>query len=193
MNFRLTYEGVLPSNGTPNEKQAIRLALHPQLAELWNQQPLQRLVKQNQLVPDSVIQPSLAFDRGGYRFVPVVTTRLNLIAHLDILFLRPGNPGSLITQSGDIDNRLKTLFDALQIPDANQIAAAPPGAAHATRAAAPFFCLLEDDALITRVNVETDRLLTTDAAGVGQARVFLVIHVTLRATQLANYNIDLVS
>ena len=103
-----------------------------------------RFVQHNQLRTNPAVLPSLAFERGGYLFTPVVTTRLNLIAHLDILFLRPGNPGSLITHGGDIDNRLKTLFDALQIPDANPIASAPPSAdqARAPWGAAPAFCVL---------------------------------------------------
>jgi hypothetical protein len=118
------------------------------------------------------------------------------VAHLDILFLRPGSPGSVITQGGDIDNRLKTLFDGLQIPDENQIVAAPPPSPDQTKApwgGAPFFCLLENDVLITRVNVETDRLLKPDVEGVGGSRVLLVINVTLRASQLTIKNMELVS
>jgi hypothetical protein len=34
---------------------------------------------------------------------------------LNILFLRADIPGKVV-QSGDIDNRLKTLFDALRMP-----------------------------------------------------------------------------
>jgi hypothetical protein len=56
---------------------------------------------------------------------------------------------------GDIDNRLKTLFDALQIPDANQDYQSNPPAADER----PLFCLLENDRLISKVTVETDTLL----------------------------------
>jgi hypothetical protein len=56
------------------------------------------------------------FARNGYNFVPLVTERLLLLCRLDVLFLRPDPPGSLI-KSGDIDNRLKTLFDALRMPE----------------------------------------------------------------------------
>ncbi|MGY4473741.1 hypothetical protein ACVILL_001155 [Bradyrhizobium sp. USDA 3364] len=38
---------------------------------------------------------------------------------LDVLFLRRQPRGS-VWNHGDIGNRLKTLFDSLQIPDANQ-------------------------------------------------------------------------
>jgi hypothetical protein len=45
----------------------------------------------------------------------------------------------------------------------------------------PFFCLLEDDNLITRVSVTTDRLLTVldPAAGEQPKDVHLIIHVTM--------------
>jgi hypothetical protein len=43
---------------------------------------------------------------------------LSLACGLDILFLRRDMPGvPLIHSGGDIDNRLKTLFDALKIPE----------------------------------------------------------------------------
>jgi hypothetical protein len=194
MNVRLIYEGPLPSNGDATEKQAIRNQLHPQLANLWNeQQPLKAFVGQHQLKKDAGQYVSLVFERQGVEFAPLVSTKLHLHAHLDILFLRPGGPGALIRQGGDIDNRLKTLFDALTIPDANQLAAAPPAAPiEAPWGPSPFFCVLEDDALITRVSVETDRLLKADVGGVGESRVLLVINVTLRASQLTFNNMDLV-
>ena len=129
----------------------------------------------------------MIFQRDPFSFVPLITTRLNLICHLDVLFLRSDPAGSLISQGGDIDNRIKTLFDALQIPDGNQLPAEKPDDDEA-----PFFCVLEDDALITRVNVETDRLLKPDVERVGSSRVLLVIVVTIKATELTWVNMDLV-
>jgi hypothetical protein len=37
-------------------------------------------------------------------------------AELDVLLLAANLPGALIRRGGDIDNRLKTLFDALSVP-----------------------------------------------------------------------------
>ena len=39
MEFRLTYEGELKSNGSPKHKHEIRRALHGQLKQLWMTQP----------------------------------------------------------------------------------------------------------------------------------------------------------
>ena len=58
----------------------------------------------------------------GYNFVPLVTRDLELLCSIEILFLRFGDPGGVINRVGDLDNRLKTLFDALTMPrDAVQL------------------------------------------------------------------------
>lgn len=40
MEFRLTYDGPLASNGSATDKQAVRRKLHLQLRELWRADPL---------------------------------------------------------------------------------------------------------------------------------------------------------
>ena len=91
-----------------------------------------------------------------------------------------------MTQCGDIDNRLKTLFDALRAPkNATEI---PKGAVPGPDED-PFFCLLEDDALITAVSVETERLLT---ANQGSTEVHLDIQVLTRPTAVIIANMGLV-
>ena len=96
------------------------------------------------------------YARCGYRFVPLVNNLDGIACALDILFLRRDEPGSLIKGGGDIDNRIKVLFDALRMPKGYQEL---EGFQPATDES-PFFCLLEDDRLITEVKVTTDRLLT---------------------------------
>ena len=68
--------------------------------------------------------------------------------------MRPDKPGGVVW-AGDIDNRLKTLLDALRIPEAGEDYCSRESADDES----PFFVLLEDDKLISRVSVETDRLL----------------------------------
>jgi hypothetical protein len=110
---------------------------------------------------------------------------LCLIAELAITFLRPEPPGRIVTQCGDIDNRLKTLFDALRMPEEEK--EIPKGDIPGGNEN-PFFCLLEDDNLITKVAVTTDRLLQLcdDSSFVN-----LLITVRTKATQLYFDNIDL--
>ena len=67
----------------------------------------------------------------------------------------------MIIKSGDIDNRLKTLFDALRVPTkATELPTGSPGSDDDI----PMYCLLEDDGLIARVAVETDLLLQPTSA-----------------------------
>ena len=70
--------------------------------------------------------------------------------------LRPEAPGGLVTQGGDIDNRLKTLLDSLTMP--RHLNALPKQSQPAADQQ-PFFCLLEDDNLIAALSVQTEQLL----------------------------------
>lgn len=95
-----------------------------------------------------------------------------MVCSLDILFLRRDEPGSLIESGGDIDNRIKVLFDALRMPTDNEIRGFTP-----EQDEVPFLCLLEDDVLIAEFKVTTDRLLTPTGSGHPNSDVQLVIHV----------------
>jgi len=107
--------------------------------------------------------------------VPIVTKAGGYSCSLRILFLRRDNPGHLIASGGDIDNRLKVLFDGLRMPDTVGELGALPLEADEN----PFFCLLEDDSLITSVTVTTDRLLIPQDTGERIHDVYLVIHATV--------------
>jgi hypothetical protein len=100
MEFRLTYRGPLPANGSVSEKQAIRRVFHGQLGELWKREPLRSLADPN---ANNVLSPtpasgqvSLVFLMDPFQFVPLVTQRLSLICRLSILFMRPADPGALV-------------------------------------------------------------------------------------------------
>jgi hypothetical protein len=126
--------------------------LHLQLRELWDHEPLSNhRDKWLDPRPDGDIEIGRALCRTGtHTFVALVKNDLRLVAELDILMLRPKRPGGIV-QGADIDNQLKTLFDALRYPEKIQEISAgwTPSAEED-----PLFCLLEDDRLITRVNVD---------------------------------------
>ena len=172
MEFRLVYHGRLPaasqSDGRASDKHRIRKIFHPQLKELWNTHPALRMD-----VANLENRHANNYVEYGYRFVPLVSSHFNVCCSLDILFLRRDQPGNLIRNGGDIDNRIKVLFDALRKPNnSNELAGAMPA-----NDEDPFFCLLEDDRLITQVNVTTDRLLTPAVPDEGQNDIHLIIHV----------------
>jgi hypothetical protein len=173
MNFRLFYQGPLKANGTPPEKQHLRRCFHRQLKTLWAQPPLDDVAKCLNIDPSK--GKSLGVNRGKYLCVPLVCEALELVAALEITMLRPEAPGRVLTQAGDIDNRLKTLLDSLQVPKPDQLGSSDAPTVDET----PFYCLVEDDNLITSLSVTTDRLLT-DATSNNE--VILLIRVTLEFT-----------
>lgn len=186
MEFRLVYEGRLIANGNAAEKQRIRRVFHRQLSALWQQRPLRDHARYLTLTPPPG-DVSLVFPLPGsaFQFSTVVSERVNLVCDMNILFLRREEPGKVITQGGDIDNRLKTLFDALRLP--KNLDELPKGDAPHGDEAPFFFCLLEDDALITRVSVTVDRLLVPGDA----SSVLLILDVVTRPTVVTWGNISL--
>ena len=201
MEFRLTYAGPLAatqgnevgSRWSPKlqRKHEIRQRFHPQLKRLWDTTPFLKtggrsgpsaLVTEDSpdIPPYDVAALGAKHSLYGWNFVPLVTEELNLICGRDILFLRPSAPGQLVS-GGDLDNRLKTLFDALRIPEANErYADRVPDDADEK----PFYCLLSDDKLITKVSLETDQLLEFVGSGANPDDVRLVITVRLRPYEM---------
>jgi len=135
MDFYLRYRGPLPSgtrsDARTEEKQGIRAALSPQLRDLWMQAPqleplrssldhlFTRPIKGGRVeVPTLPQTHSEFFYNVEFKeclFTPLITRSMELFCQLDIQFLRRERPGALI-HGGDLDNRLKTLFDGLRIP-----------------------------------------------------------------------------
>jgi len=184
MEFTLHYRGELKAKRGSKDKQLLRRHFHAQLKILWQQIPLNGRKELLEKEPGDG-EVSIIRTANGFDFAPFINEQLNLIAELKITLLRPEPPGSIITQSGDIDNRLKTLFDALKVP--KESSAIPTGDTPA-EGETPFFCLLEDDNLITKVSVETDRLLYHCESS---SEVVLLIHVTTKATRSSWANIGL--
>jgi hypothetical protein len=183
LNFILTYDGALPSSGGPNEKQMIRRAFHPQLKVWWEHGPLAETFKQLDKTIWQILQfEPLALD-SGFAFLPVVTKHLECVCELDILLLKPEAPGNFIKNDGDIDNRLKILFDAFRIP--RNIKEIPAGDTPQPSETPHFYCLLEDDNLITKTTIAADRLLLPLASS---HHIRLVINVAIRATHLTHAN-----
>ena len=189
VEFRLTYDGPLMASqdGNTLRKRShhvhdIRQKFHRQLKPLWKEHPVMKQITANGssldvYTPSSAASPSLnlTFEREGFRFLPIVTTDNGQIGRLDILMLRIGQPGQVIY---DIDNRLKTLFDALRMPKGKQELGenTTEGRRLPQGDEDPFFVLLEDDRLITHLAVTSDTLLENAP----EENVKLVISVTIK-------------
>jgi hypothetical protein len=166
VKFTLIYQGPLKAKSGGDKSRTlheheIRKIMHRQLKELWKiQYPLPGLstgLASHIAGPGRNAQTlvaKLCVHKGAFKFVPLISNQTGLVCRLDIQFLRRSAPGEIVKHGGDLDNRLKTLFDALRIPDSVGDDVQPENSEM------PFFyCLLQDDALIIEVNVSTDILL----------------------------------
>jgi hypothetical protein len=220
MEFRLVYEGSLKSgqgNGTTQEKHQIRKTFHKQLAHLWEITPeLKRRTEDHSILsaPDEGVQPRTVtaaaairrdsltktlgdnFNKCGFKFVPLVSKALNLTCGLEVLLLKK-DKSTVLKKAGsstDIDNRLNTLFDALQVPDQCQELGQPPAQPDANETPY-FYCLVENDNLITDIRVTVDDWLApftplagTLGAGHPEQFVHLVITVKVRPSVVSFEN-----
>jgi hypothetical protein len=195
IEFRLLYSGELlgasRTNTRAHMKHEIRRAFHPQLHRLWTMNHnLRQLAAHQTLLPEFAAalnrgpteQERVEFGlrtigrnwiRGTYECVPLITSDLALRCNLDILFLRQEEDRFVFTR-GDIDAKLKTLFDALRIPkDLKETGNSSPQSDEV-----PFFCLLEDDSLISEVHINTDQLLLLPNEKTVKANdSFVMVHV----------------
>jgi hypothetical protein len=208
VEFRLLYSGLLlgasRNNTRASEKHELRRAFHPQLRRLWatnrnliglaeHWAPRYAVKHFGEGAPPiphedykklGIKAMSEEWERFGYHFVPLVTDQFTLRCKLDILFLRP-EERRYVMQGGDLDARLKTVFDALRIPDtASEAGGIGPGEDET-----PFFCLLQDDKLITEVSVTTDQLLVLPKErDVKPNEAFLVIHVQINHANAGTFD-----
>ena len=155
MEFTLIYSGPLKGGSrTKDDKHSLRREFHVQLKRLWEQPPLLDREAGGATQGDTIAI-------GKYLFLPLIRKKLFLFCELEIILFREQPPGEIIHTGGDIDNRLKTLLDGLRMPIQEQ--ELPDGAVPG-QDETPFFCLLEDDSLVTSVAVTTRQNLRIPAA-----------------------------
>lgn len=213
MKFTLTYDGPLPASANRpknQEKWDIRKTLAPQLRDLWTSHPAilaladvrhfpkhggAFLTQTHHMHPGpisivtvprpdrEILDLCEPIERHGAWFLPLVRETFALHCGLKILFLRHEPPGR-IYQGGDIDGRVKTLLDALSVPQhAEQIL--ETGRQNSTQFN-PIHCLIEDDSLVSGINVETERLLAPENHAKNYVR--LIIEVDIRVRRATIYN-----
>lgn len=190
LRFPLSYAGSLPSRqgeGLVQAKHDIRRKLHSQLHDLVQRsRALQLHVglmqgrNYDSRIGQSLTDLAARCRLAGFAFIPLVVGVRHMQCHLDIRFLRRERPGDLITKpkdeyGGDLDNRLKIFLDALRVPcEANEV----PGHATPGPGEEPFYCLLQDDSLITKFQVASDMLLG-DSSPETRKDVQLLVDVTI--------------
>jgi hypothetical protein len=207
VKFNLVYDGPLHSQGADrifDKKWKILQYLHPQLAELRSVHPglkqRARFMPEAEYfwtathhldpgVPNEQLHQSSAWNGdlqapieiGGIKFLPLIRESLALACSLRILFMRK-EPAGRIPQGGDLYNRIRELIDALKVPkgEADKVGSVYP------KPIEPIQCLLEDDASITRLSVESTRL--ANAPGMEDNSVRMVVEVDARISGARYFN-----
>lgn len=189
MKFTLTFEGRLTTNPNAQKKHELRRYFHPQLKRLWEVHPLlarwQHPVSEFRMIPMKDHIPSMVSQLPNYTFVPLVTVNHQLECALNIRLLRRTDVGD---NQFDIDNLTKPLWDALKKPNNQEQLG---GALEPLSDETPFFVLLEDDSLITKLTSVSDEILEPPK-GVEQFdrnHVRVWIEVLIRPQMPAPYNV----
>jgi hypothetical protein len=165
----LRYRGPLPSTTDRNKhlriKHSMRKKFHNQLVYHWkhdnylsNYFPSDAVLAEMVTATDPNRRDCAWFKcvLGRFQFLPLVINSPNfrLTCELDIRFARRDIPGNIV-HGGDLDNRIKTLFDALRMPALDALHEFPSDA-EPVYGETPFLCLLEDDRLITKFSVASE-------------------------------------
>ncbi len=167
MKFRLVYEGDVFSSQNKKSKEnthKIRKHFHYQIKNLLESDRILDTVKN-----------ATPVDRAPFNFTPMVWKLKSAPdCSLDILFLRRDGRGRArwcAGGAGDIDNRLKPLVDALTVPSEQQI----PCGVTPEQDQEHFYCLFQDDCLVTHLSVEADQWLAPQKGGESESSGALVI------------------
>lgn len=205
MEISLTYRGSLPAcqpkDSKAAEKQTIRLDFSNQLKNVWMSEPVLSLAMGEQAFAPAILEncriklehdhfgrkyAHSRIDAFGFCILPLVTRFSGLVCHLTIDFLRRDDPGGIFL-GGDIDNRLKTLLDALRMPQCDQeILSSMHGKGEY------LYCLLEDDSLVTKVTIDTQRLHTTKPDGEPTDYAELLVKASIKVLRPHNATRDYV-
>lgn len=206
-------------NGNPakdrkgEHKHRIRQQLHPQLKRLWSANQFLRFNKLTpasswDILPESAMSVqwddqqrkrpmsellSQVFSHHkdlGYGYVPLIWEDADLACSLRILCLRLDHDNAVLP-GRDIDNRIKTLIDALMMPSVKQ---GPPMRDNeelpAQEDEKPFFVLLDDDRRIAHLEIETDHLLAPVPSDADESYVRLLITVETRVVNTTMFNLS---
>jgi hypothetical protein len=193
MRFHLSFEGSLPSTGNhdPNNPRpaklkaiwAIRDYVHVQLEQLFKTHPaLSGRSGASRVLRHALIPPIRVDD---HRFFALARSNFNLKCGLKVDLLVNHQPGSVLSKQGDLDNRLKTLFDGLRVPTVTQ--EIKQFKTREQLEADDYICLLQDDVLITSLQIEVQRYLGAPL-NVGEDHVRANIAVLTEPSEAAYVN-----
>jgi len=152
MEFCLFYQGKLKSRDGAAGKHMIRAALDAQVRSICNSKICCHIFEPDWQNTRQASELPMFVERNGKRFWFLISERLAITANLNITILVPHEVARIVNNGGDIDNRIKTLFDALRVPAADSEIPANDSFDYAHGG---MYCLLEDDKLINRISIRS--------------------------------------
>lgn len=122
---------------------------------------------------------------GDYSLVPLVAEEFGVTCSVDVLLFQHGHHEGVF-KAGDLDNRIKTLIDGLKKPlKVNAFG----DHKKPTRTEKPFFCLLEDDSMISSFSVKSDQFFATTPTQKDEHYVKAVLAIKVRPSFPTQFNL----
>lgn len=148
MEIILTYRGRIPSRSKDRDAVwAMRREFHDQLLKLWGREPFAILKRWDDSAAEAGA-PVIRRNLGNQTFLPLLGKDIGVGADIDITLLTGQPSQKRVLSSGDLDNRVKRLVDALRAPqqDGELVSDLAPNST--------WHCLLEDDDVVTSITAK---------------------------------------
>jgi len=182
MEFCLFYEGKLKSRDNAHGKHQIRQYLHGQMRSLCNSVRFQDSFRQDESGITGIHGKNMFVEHGDKKFWFLISEHACAVVDLSITLLVPHDVGKIVQNGGDLDNRIKTLFDALRVPAVQSEIPSSDTFQYGTEG---MYCLLQDDKLIDRIAIKSYK----DHSSVAEDHVRCIIEVSTKITQASMYNL----
>jgi hypothetical protein len=169
--FTLRFGGHVPSGargGKAEEKHNLRVHFSDQIHRKWQKiKALNQYLEMHMPIVEDhrsgrfckpsngdELLPFFGVKRSGLTIFPMISAHNALMCELSI-FMSVMEP-RLLEPKGDLDNRVKFIFDALRMPHEDQEIPAS-----ACSGSDQLYCLLEDDSLIRKFSVEAEEAISS--------------------------------
>ncbi len=156
MEIILTYKGIIPANNKPLDAVwKMRKSFDTQLKKLWGKEPFAVLKKWEDTNFTTGVKD---FRRiiDNQTFLPLYGKTISVGVNLDITLLTGMHEQSPILKSGDLDNRIKRVIDALRAPQQK-------GELYGDlKENKRWHCLLEDDDAVIGLKAKAGTFLDSD-------------------------------
>ena len=171
MEFYLSLSCHISTTGHRAQKFILRRFFHEQFKHLRD------FHQEHNLNSAHTFNPANIKEVGPFCFLPLITCGSGKIVELDVILLSHFEPQNRVGyQTGDVDNKLKSILDGLRMAqNKNEIRSE-----QVQEGEEIFYTLLEDDALVSRVNIRHERLLFNLEEEPNKRDTFTLIHVKIR-------------